>query len=288
MDEQSYPEFDKTRIQQQMDSEIVDVRSMEGGLIGNAYRVLLTGGESVVVKTSDYSLWIEYLMLDYLRRKTPLPVPKVIDVSEEFMMMEFIRGSEVGTTAVEREVAKYLAQLHQVTGDAFGFTCDTLAGNFLQPNPWMDSWVEFFRSQRLLYAANKARSQEWFVPELYERIERLSSDLNELLPRSPTPSLIHGDLHEYNIISDENGVKAFIDPAIYYAPPEIELAYVSFESSYGDEFFDAYFTHSSTDPAEFRRQLPIYNTYFTLVRSIVLADRDYTDSLVENLEQLGY
>lgn len=276
------------RIRRQMGSEIDDIKLMEGGYIGNVYRVLLSDGNKVAVKTGEYSLWIEYLMLDYLRRNTTVPVPTVIDVSDEFMMMEFISGGRVGITAAERDVAKHLARLHDVSSDAFGFVCDTLAGTLIQPNPWIESWVEFFRSQRLQYATHEARSQEWFTADLYERVQDLSDDLEELLPESVTPSLLHGDIHEYNIITDDDKVRAFIDPALYFGHHEVELAYISFESDYGDGFFDAYFTFSEKSSSGYRERLPIYKVYLILARSLVVEYEDYSVALSNALNRAGY
>ena len=39
------------------------------------------------------------------------------------------------------------------------------------------------------------------------------------------PGLIHGDLWGGNIICQKNQLRGFIDPAIYFANPEIELAF---------------------------------------------------------------
>ena len=58
-----------------------------------------------------------------------------------------------------------------------------------------------------------------------ERIESLSDNIATWIDEPPLPSLIHGDLWGGNIICWGNQLKGFIDPAIYFAHAEIELAF---------------------------------------------------------------
>lgn len=280
--------IDKQRIRHQMGSTVVNSKPMKKGYIGDVHRVQLSDGRTIAVKLSKTSLWVEYIMLDYLQRESPIPVPEVFDVSRDMMIMEFIPGRKIDSTEAEKSLARRLAELHEVEGDAFGFTCDTLAGTLRQPNPWMDSWIEFFRSQRMLYAARKAKHDDWFTQDLFNRVLALSENLNEYLPASPRPSLVHGDIHQHNAISRGGEIVAFIDPALYYAHAEIDLAYISFEADFGSSFFEEYFDYSHLKVEEFEARLPVYKTYLILARSLVVSDSSYGDSLSTTLESMGY
>ena len=50
----------------------------------------------------------------------------------------------------QAELGRQVARMHLApAGDRFGFACDNTIGGTPQPNPWTDSWVEFFGEHRL-------------------------------------------------------------------------------------------------------------------------------------------
>ena len=42
------------------------------------------------------------------------------------------------------------------------------------------------------------------------------------------------------MLANGDRITAFLDPAIYHADPEMELAFISFFNSFGDSFFERY------------------------------------------------
>ena len=79
------------------------------------------------------------------------------------------------------------------------------------------------------------------------------------------PSLIHGDVWTTNVLASSERITGFLDPAIYYADPEIELAFITLFNTFGRPFFQRYheLRPISTDFWEIRRDL--YNLYPLLV-----------------------
>ena len=53
--------------------------------------------------------------------------------------------------------------------------------------------------------------------------EAFAGRLPEWLDEPAAPALIHGDMWGGNVLTRNGRIAAFVDPAIYYADPEIEL-----------------------------------------------------------------
>ena len=132
---------------------------MGGGCIGEVYRVELADGTMLVAKVDregESHLEREAYMLRYLREESGLPVPEIYHGSNTLLLMEFIEGSSSFSEGAERHAAELLAGLHNIASNAYGHERDTLIGSLDQPNPWTESWIEFFREHRLLYIARVA------------------------------------------------------------------------------------------------------------------------------------
>src|ERR687897_493247 len=148
-------------VEAHLGERMLSVRPLGGGCIGEVYRAELEEGTPLVAKVDrngESHLEREAYMLRYLRERTDLPVPEVYHDSETLLLMEFVEGSSSFSKAAERHAAELLAALHGITADAYGHERDTLIGSLDQPNPWTESWVEFFREQRLLYMARVANA----------------------------------------------------------------------------------------------------------------------------------
>ena len=63
--------------------------------------------------------------------------------------------------------------------------------------------------------------------ELMKKIDILASKAAGIIGQGNPPVLIHGDCWGGNILPFRGEIKAFIDPAIYYADHEMELAFLT-------------------------------------------------------------
>jgi fructosamine-3-kinase len=251
-------------VEAHLGERLLSVRPMGGGCIGELYRAELADGTPLVAKVDqegEAHLDREAYMLCYLREKSDLPVPEVYHGSETLLLMEFVEGSSRFPERAEHHAAELLAALHGITKDAYGHERDTLIGSLDQPNPWTGSWVEFFREHRLLYLANIAHETRRLPAEDLRRVERLSEKLDELIEDPNPPALIHGDVWSANVLAKGDRIIAFLDPAIYHADPEIELAFISLFNSFGEAFLDRYAEIRPIEPGFFEVRRDLYNLY---------------------------
>jgi fructosamine-3-kinase len=66
-----------------------------------------------------------------------------------------------------------------------------------------------------------------------------------------------------NLITDQNGNPALIDPAVYYGWAEADLAMTDLFGSYPDPFYRAYLEINSL-PSGYRERYALYNLYHLL------------------------
>ena len=95
----------------------------------------------------------------------------------------------------------------------------------------------------------------------------MSEKLYELIEDPNPPALIHGDVWSANVLAKGDRITAFLDPAIYYADPEIELAFISLFDSFDRPFFDRYQEIRPIRDGFFEVRRDLYNLYPLLVHT---------------------
>jgi fructosamine-3-kinase len=276
-------------IEEHLGELLRSARPMGGGCIGEVYRVELEEGTTLVAKLDREGashLEREAYMLRYLRENSELPVPEVYHGSETLLLMEFVEGNSRFSEEAERHAAELLSALHGITAEAYGHERATLIGSLDQPNPWTESWIEFFREQRVLYMAGVAYKAGRLPAEDLKRVERLAERLEEYLEESERPSLIHGDVWSANVLAKGDRITAFLDPAIYHADPEIELSFISLFNSFGDPFLERYAEIRGIRDGFFEERRDLYSLYPLLVH-VYFFGGGYLDSVRSTLRRFG-
>lgn len=156
----------------------------------------------------------QYLILDWLEKAEPL-----VDDWENF--------------------GRNLAKLHQQTNDHFGWEEDNYIAIILQPNHYKSTWEDFYATNRILPMIKLLSDKKLINQKEVKAAENLCNDLVNIFP-SEQPALLHGDLWNGNILPQENGKIAVIDPAIYYGHREMDIAMASLFGGFDDHFFQAY------------------------------------------------
>lgn len=263
-------------------------RSLHGGSIGDVYAVTLADGGELVAKvgTPDANLALEGYMLRYLQENSDLPVPAVHHSTDTLLLMEYIEGDSSFGTSAQQHAAELMADLHSVSAPQFGLEQDTLIGSLHQPNPWTDTWLEFFRDHRLLYMATEAHDAGRLPGRTRRRVEALAAKLEQYVIEPDAPALLHGDAWTTNILAKDGRITAFIDPAIYYGHPEIELAFTTLFNTFGDAFFRRYHEIRPIADGFFEQRRDLYNLYPLLVH-VRLFGGGYVSSVERILGKLG-
>ena len=269
---------------------VASLRALGGGCVGEVYRAHLKDGEDIVVKCDSRTapaLDVEAYMLRYLAEHSALPVPRVLHSDPDLLAMEFIDGESHFDAGTQRHAAELLAALHQVSAPQFGLDHATLIGGLHQPNPWTGSWIPFFRDQRLLHMADRALEERAMPAALHRRVHNFADRLGDFIDEPERPSLIHGDAWTTNVLAHGGRITAFIDPAVYYGHPEIELAFITLFNTFGTPFFDAYQALSPIAPDFFRQRRDIYNLYPLLVHTRLFGP-SYLAGVEQTLARMGF
>jgi fructosamine-3-kinase len=267
--------------------EVVAVSPVGGGCINNGMRLDSSSGEKFFLKVNTHApvdmFEREAEGLQALNVSNAPRVPRPYIFSSEFILMEDLTPAKRISTYWQ-DFGRQLAALHMHTCDRFGFMHDNYIGSTTQPNPWYEDGTRFFAEQRLIHQTQLAYQRGLIGKNEIREIEKLARRLPELVPTQPA-SLIHGDLWSGNVISDQHGEPAIIDPAAHYSWAEAELAMTTLFGSFPSEFIHSYQEVRPLD-AGFQERYPIYNLYH-LINHVNLFGDIYLDQVNSILKRYG-
>lgn len=230
------------RVEQALGSAVVEVGRLSGGCIADTRRIRLADGRDLVAKLGKPGdqLDLEGRGLTLLKQDGGLPTPQVYHASDDLLIMAFLDNTGSVTAAVEQDAAQHMARLHDTAGPYAGLDHDNRIGPLPQANTPTDKWVSFFRDHRLLRSAGWALERGSITPVIYDRAERVAASLERWIDEPSHFALLHGDLWSGNVLTDGKVTTGFIDPAVYYGDPEMDLALPTLFGPFGESFFDRY------------------------------------------------
>ena len=255
---------------------------LEGGCINNAMR-LETGQGRYLLKWNPEPLprlfEVEAHALELLAQTRTVRVPEVYGFANPspggpqpscpaFILMEWLEGADPSRKESPRDLQKLgeqMAELHRQSVSpqnppAYGLDYDNYVGSVVQVNGWDTDWPRFFAERRLRPQMELAQRNGYLSRERRARLEKVIMRVESLLAgASARPSLIHGDLWGGNIIPCPEGL-ALIDPSIYYAERETEIAYTELFQSFPAPFYQGYQSAWPLDPGYADRR-SLYNLY---------------------------
>ncbi len=249
-------------------------QSLSGGDVNRAARVA-TGQGTVFVKWKpDAPPGFFALEADGLRRlheAGALRVPEVLEIGDEtpFLALEYIAAQppqDEGRFA--RRLGEGLAALHRdhpAPGALYGLDVDNFLGSQPQSNAPQSEWWSFYRDSRLVPQIEKAGQKGLIGDERRRLLDRVLEEMETLLGGfASAPVLIHGDLWSGNFLSTHGDEPALIDPAVYYAEREVEVAYTELFGGFPRGYLEAYRAAFPLDPG-YERRRPLHQLYPLLV-----------------------
>lgn len=262
---------------------------LTGGCVAEVHLAHLADGRRVVAKrgSAGGTLDVEGWMLGYLGEHSPLPVPAVLHAEPGLLVMTHVEHTGGPGPAGESRAAELLAACHGVTSGTYGLERDTLIGPLRLPNTPSDNWPRFFAEHRLLHFGRLAEDAGSLPPGTFGALERLAERAEaELGGDGLRPGLIHGDCWAGNALWRDGDLAAFIDPAIHYADPEFELAFIELMGNLGAAFWRRYGALRPMRTGDWRRRRLVYQLPPLLVHACLFGG-GYGASVARIARELG-
>lgn len=278
------------------DVHIADQRPVSGGDINAAFRLSLSDGSEVFLKTNRVGLedmfCAETEGLAALDKAGMIPAAKPLGFGTDperscsWLLLEYIREGAPAAGFWE-DFGRALAMLHQqdtasfVKGGRFGFIRDNYIGRTPQSNTAHESFITFFRDERLLPQIHAA--ERWLGAKERVLADRVMDRLDTILIEPAFPSLLHGDLWSGNYLVGSEGKAVLIDPAAYVGCAEADLAMTELFGGFPHRFYEAY---GEAFPLAYgyEERRDLYNLYH-LLNHLNLFGSGYLSSVVRILRQ---
>ena len=275
---------------------IIDENQIQGGSINQAACINTNQGKFFLKWIFDplpQMFALEAAGLANLRATNTTRTPNVIafqdstpDHCPAYLLLEWIPQSVVTNAGMEI-LGHQLAALHrcQSANLNFGLALDNYIGSTPQINTWSRDWSLFFRDHRLTPQIQRAAKNNLLPIARHKALDQLLSHLDHWLPTDAfTTSLVHGDLWRGNILQSREGEPILIDPAVYYAHREVDIAFSELFGGFPPIFYSAY-NHAWPLDSGYKERRDLYNVYH-LLNHLNLFGETYGTSIDTILRQL--
>lgn len=255
---------------------IAETDRLSGGDINKAYGLTLTNGKHIFMKANAKQnaafFTAESAGLTAIAKTGAIATPEILctgtddgeDVGYSFLLLKFINSGKKQKN-YWIDFAHNLAAMHKAEtsiyfddDSKFGFFQDNFIGARPQINTPCDSWISFFRDNRLL---PQFKAADLYFDEVDRtQITKLLDHLEDFMIEPEKPSLLHGDLWSGNVMCGPDGKAMLIDPAAYVGHAEADLAMTELFGGFPPEFYEAYREAKSLQPGYDNRR-DLYNLY---------------------------
>jgi fructosamine-3-kinase len=152
------------------------------------------------------------------------PVPKVIGVAEEFLVIELLTPLERASAQAARRFGAELARLHSAGAPSFGAPWPGYIASLPLDNAaGQGCWGSWYAERRLVPYLRQARDDGMLSRAEVELLETVINRIGELAGPPEPPSRLHGDLWWGNVLWS-GGRGYLIDPAAHGGHRETDLA----------------------------------------------------------------
>ena len=243
-----------------------NINALSGGDINQVFKITSLN-DDYVIKLNEALRFPEMFKLEakslqILEKTESFVIPEVIGYGEykdkTYLILNYVK-SEKGFNFSE-EFATSLAKLHKNRSENFGLDFDNYIGRLHQYNlPKQDNSLDFYINLRLEPQFKLARERGFD----FKGVNQFYKTLEQLIPQE-NASLIHGDLWSGNYLITEKGKACIFDPAIAYAPREMDIAMMKLFGGYPQDIFSIYNDIYSLKD-DWKSRIPIWQLYYILV-----------------------
>lgn len=258
---------------------------LTGGTFNTVYRIGLPDGDLILKLTPGPAtrlLSYEHALIRtetefYTAARGNAPVPEVVHAGTNFLLMTAIPGTTWNSQAIageerarlRKDLGRMVAGLHEVTGTAFGYPQKGLTS----------TWGAAFLAMMDDLLADAA-TYDVQLPRPAEAIRQLVLDRLPLLDAVRTPTLVHFDLWDGNILVENGRIAGLIDgERAFWGDPVAEFVSLSLFGTVDDELLSGYGSLDQT-------LLPLYRVYLYLIMTIEVVPRGYEGPEHEQLARL--
>lgn len=214
-----------------------------------------------------------------------IPSPQVYAQADNYLLMDWLRGTAYLPGHSDADVAEHLARLHRVAGPHCGWDEPSWLGGYRLDNAPAADWPSFLRDNRLRPLAQAALQARKLPDSLYARIESLAVELPARLPADRPFCLCHGALWTGHVLCSRRRLAGLIAPALHYGDPEMDLATFALAGQPSADFYAAYAEHGDLAP-HYRERQALYQLIPLLARVLMDAEPNLT-ALDQRLTALG-
>lgn len=251
-------------------SPVISARPLSGGDISEAW-LLETAGQRLFCKLNSGPEALNMFQaekdgLEAIASTSTVRTPDVLVCAKRgemaVLILEYIEPKNPDDAEM-MAFGQQLASMHHMEQPAFGWERDNFIGSLAQRNPRETDWSAFYARERLLPQLklafdNKLLNSSDMPGETV--IERVVGELCG----NVRPSLVHGDLWGGNYLISAEGQAYLIDPAVYCAHSETDLAMSRLFGGFPDSFYEGYTKVAPVRPG-FEERRDLYQLYYLLV-----------------------
>ena len=221
---------------------------LAGGCIHDVRRIDLADGSRCVAKSSEAGqaplLHEEMRGLAMIAGSGGPRTPGVLGIVDgescSVLLTEYLPPSTTGEVDWAL-FGEQLGAMHlRAVEDRYGFDGDNHIGRTPQSNGWCDDWIEFLAVHRLGPQLAMATDRGHLGAAGAASVQSVIDRLDRLVPRSPTPSLLHGDLWSGNALPLADGGVAVLDPACWYGDAWFDIGMMRLFGGFPDACFAAW------------------------------------------------
>ncbi len=260
---------------------VAKITSLTGGDINKVFLITTTSSEEFVVKLNRADKFpgmfqAEKTGLEALAAAQNIDVPEVITFGSieniAYLLLEYKSPGKPVKDFWEI-FGSQMASLHKNTSKKFGFKKQNYIGSLPQYNSSCTTASEFYITQRLEPQIKIAQENNHQL----EISDNFFKNIAEAIPEEP-PALIHGDLWNGNYLINSQGLPCLIDPAVAYAPREMDLAMMQLFEGFDQKLYDTY-NEEFPLKANAKKRIDLWQLYYLLIH-LNLFGAGYKDSVI--------